>query len=174
MYSRIGNIYDQLGNFPFGIVTWLWDTVGLIFDIMLEFLGRSVELTLTIINLAFQIICFLRDLCVEAMQTFANVFRGIVNVIGSIDADDVEDFATACIVVILWIGAGRFILSAIDKNNGRYNPLKLFGKSSHHHVRIHDRHEHEDDCPLVQDNTWLQRASKKKSVGSRKCNSTKY
>lgn len=123
MYSRIGNIYDQLGNFPFGIVTWLWDTVGLIFDILLEFLGRSIELTLTILNLAFQIICFLRDLCVEAMQTFANVFRGIVNVIGSIDADDVEDFATACIVVILWIGAGRFILSTIDKVNKYSYPL---------------------------------------------------
>ncbi|XP_067216011.1 uncharacterized protein [Linepithema humile] len=63
-----------------------------------------------------QVICFFRDMCIDAMQTFANVFRGIVNVISNISRDDVEDFASACIVVILCTGAVKMFTDILKKN----------------------------------------------------------
>lgn len=60
-------------------------------------------------------ICFFRDMCIDAMQTFANVFRGIVNVISNISRDDVEDFTSACVVVILCTGAVKMFTDILKK-----------------------------------------------------------
>lgn len=115
MHSRVGNIYDQTTDFIAAIGTWIWDTTELIVDIILEFIGRSVELAFAVLYIICQVIGFLRDMCIEALQTFGNVIRGIINVVGSIDVEDIEDFASACIVVLLWIIAAKCILAAFDK-----------------------------------------------------------
>ncbi|KAI4490059.1 hypothetical protein M0804_004241 [Polistes exclamans] len=75
-----------------------------------------LEFILAMMNLFFQVMCFLRDLCIDSMRTYLNVFHGIVNVIKSIKCDDVEDFASACIVVILWIEAIRIVLRLVKQN----------------------------------------------------------
>lgn len=49
------------------------------------------------------------------MQTFANVFRGIVNVINSISRDEVEDFASACIVVALCTGVVKMFMDLLKR-----------------------------------------------------------
>lgn len=64
-------------------------------------------------------ICFFRDMCIDAMQTFANIFRGIVNVISNISCEEVEDFASACIVVILCTGAVRMLMNFLRKVGSR-------------------------------------------------------
>ncbi|XP_051159053.1 uncharacterized protein LOC127280207 [Leptopilina boulardi] len=124
----IYNVFDQFLDFLMGIVSWFWDTIELLVDIFLEFLTRTLELIIVLMNLLFQVICFLRDLCIEAMQTFANVFQGIVNVIGSITCDDVEDFASACIVVLLWLGAIKVVISILNQNSG-FSLFNPFAKS---------------------------------------------
>lgn len=49
------------------------------------------------------------------MQTFANVFQGIVNVASRISHEDVEDFASACIVVFLYTGAVKMFVNLLRK-----------------------------------------------------------
>lgn len=114
MRTHVTNVSDRLIDFVTGIVNWSWDTVELIFEILVEFLARAIELTIAILQLSFQVICFLRDVCIEAMQTFVNIFRGIVNVVSSIKCEDVEDFAAACMVVFLWIGAVKITLNLLE------------------------------------------------------------
>ncbi|XP_034948206.1 uncharacterized protein [Chelonus insularis] len=168
MPSRAQNIYDQLAYVFHGTSLWFWDTSELLADIMLEFLVRSLDLAIVIFNLLFQVVCFLRDLCIEAMQTFANVFRGIVNVVSSINTEDVEDFASACLVVILWIGVGRFLFGTINKNYGPYNPLRLLNVFSW-------RKEKLDSVSSVQNGLWVKTISRKKTHGIRKKrNTTKF
>ncbi|XP_033215500.1 uncharacterized protein LOC117171936 isoform X3 [Belonocnema kinseyi] len=125
--SSIYNVFDQFSDFVKGIICWFWDTLELFMDILLEFFTRTLELIIVLMNLIFQVVCFFRDLCIEAMHTFANVFQGIVNVIGSITCDDVEDFASACIVVLLWIGAVKIIFSIFNKKSGfnSFNPYAI-------------------------------------------------
>ncbi|KAG7190643.1 hypothetical protein KM043_006725 [Ampulex compressa] len=115
MKNRILNVPEQFANFFSQVACWLWDTFEMLLDIALDFLARIIELILAVLNLIFQLICFLRDLCIEAMQTFANVFRGIVNVVSNISCEEVEDFASACIVVLLWYGAIKIIMNLLDK-----------------------------------------------------------
>lgn len=107
MKSRMSNATQQFVEFFSRVVCWLWDTLEKLLDIFLDFLGRIVELILAVMNLLFQVICFLRDLCIESMQTFANVFRGIVNIVRNISCEEIEDFASACIVVLLWVAVFR-------------------------------------------------------------------
>ncbi|XP_076174729.1 uncharacterized protein LOC143150383 [Ptiloglossa arizonensis] len=109
MKNCVSNASQEFTDFFSRVVRWLWKTFDKLLDIFLDFLMRLVELTLAVMNLIFQVICFLLDLCIEAIQTFANVFRGIVNVVSSITCEEIEDFASACIVVLLWIGAFRII-----------------------------------------------------------------
>ena len=111
----MSSVCDQLIDFLMEIVNWLRDTVERILAILLEFIARSIELVIAILNLVFQVICYLRDLCIEALQTFAHVFRGLVNVVSSIKCDDVEDFAEACIVVLLCFGAVKLTIGMLDK-----------------------------------------------------------
>ncbi|RLU21804.1 hypothetical protein DMN91_006180 [Ooceraea biroi] len=120
MKSRITSASDQFVNFFWRVVCWLWETVELILIIVLDCLARLIELVLVIMNLIFQIISFLRDLCIDAMQTFANVFRGIVKVISNISCDDVEDFASACIAVILCIGAVKMFMNLLKRVYSAY------------------------------------------------------
>lgn len=54
------------------------------------------------------------------MRTFANVFRGIVNVISSISCDDVEDFVSACIVVVLCTGAVKMFMDLSKRVHSEY------------------------------------------------------
>ncbi|CAL7937593.1 unnamed protein product [Xylocopa violacea] len=105
MKNRMSNASQQFVEFFSRVACWLWETIEKLFDIILDFLARIIELILAVMNLIFQVICFLRDLWIEAMQTFANVFRGIVNVVSNISCEEVEDFASACIVVLLWFVA---------------------------------------------------------------------
>ncbi|XP_076295999.1 uncharacterized protein LOC143216624 isoform X2 [Lasioglossum baleicum] len=107
MNGRVTNATQQCVEFLSRVVCWLWETLDKLMEILFDFLARLIELTLAVMNLIFQVICFLRDLWIEAMQTFANVFRGIVNVVRNITCEEVEDFALACIVVLLWIGFFR-------------------------------------------------------------------
>ncbi|TGZ45759.1 Uncharacterized protein DBV15_09448 [Temnothorax longispinosus] len=92
------NVSDQFVNLLWRVACWLWETIELVLIVIFDCLARLIELILVMMKLIFQVICFIRDLCIDAMQTFANVFRGIVNVISSISCDDIEDFASACIV----------------------------------------------------------------------------
>ncbi|KYN34153.1 hypothetical protein ALC56_11259 [Trachymyrmex septentrionalis] len=105
MKNRISNISDQFINLLWRAAYWIWETIELILIIIFDCLARLIELVLVMMRLIFQVICFVRDLCIDTMQTFANVFRGIVNVISNISCDDVEDFASACIVIALCTGA---------------------------------------------------------------------
>lgn len=107
----MSNASQQFVEFVSRVSCWLWDTLEKLLDIIFDFLARIIELTLAVMNLIFQVICFLRDLCIESMQTFANVFRGIVNVVRNISCEEIEDFASACIVVLLWIVAFKIIKS---------------------------------------------------------------
>ncbi|KOC59467.1 hypothetical protein WH47_10613 [Habropoda laboriosa] len=108
MKNRMSNASQQFVEFFSRVVCWLWETLEKLLDIILDFLARLIELILAVMNLIFQVICFFRDLFMEAMQTFANVFRGIVNVVSNISCEEIEDFASACIVVLLWIAAFKF------------------------------------------------------------------
>jgi len=49
------------------------------------------------------------------MQTFANIFRGVVKVISNINCDDVEDFASACIIIILFTAIGKVLMDFLKK-----------------------------------------------------------
>jgi len=49
------------------------------------------------------------------MQTFANIFRGVVKVISNINCDDVEDFASACIIIILFTAVGKIFMDFLKK-----------------------------------------------------------
>ncbi|XP_017882825.2 uncharacterized protein LOC108626598 [Ceratina calcarata] len=109
MKNRMSNASQKFVEFFAQVACWLWETIEKLLDIILDFLARIIELILAVMNLIFQVICFLRDLWFEAMQTFANVFRGIVNVVSNISCEEVEDFASACIVVILWFGVFKVV-----------------------------------------------------------------
>ncbi|KOX72838.1 hypothetical protein WN51_00778 [Melipona quadrifasciata] len=109
MKNRMSNASQQFVDFFSQVACWTWETLEKLLDIILDFLARIIELILAVMNLIFQVICFLRDLCIEAMQTFANVFRGIVNVVRNISCEEVEDFASACIVILLWVVAFKLV-----------------------------------------------------------------
>ncbi|XP_011169459.2 uncharacterized protein LOC105202576 [Solenopsis invicta] len=116
MKNRIlSNVPDQFANLFWRVACWIWETLELILIIILDCLARLIELILVMVKLIFQVICFFRDLCIDAMQTFAHVFRGIVNVISSISCDDVEDFASACIVVALCTGAIKMFMDLLKR-----------------------------------------------------------
>ncbi|XP_076241014.1 uncharacterized protein LOC143183374 [Calliopsis andreniformis] len=115
MKNRMSKTSQEFVNFSSRVVCWLWDTFDKLLDILLDFLARILELILAVMNLLFQVICFLRDICFEAMQTFANVFRGIVNIVSNITCEEIEDFASACIVVLLWIGAVRILRNLFNR-----------------------------------------------------------
>lgn len=106
---------DQISQFIYGILYCLLDTIGLARDALLDIATKLVHFLFAIFNLLFQVVIFLRDLCIETMQTFANVFQGIINVISTISCEDVEDFASACIVVLLWIGAIKVFINMFGK-----------------------------------------------------------
>ncbi|XP_076632415.1 uncharacterized protein LOC143347257 [Colletes latitarsis] len=127
MKNRESNVSQRFVDFFSRVVCWLWETLDKLLDIFLDFLARLIELTLAVMNLIFQVICYLRDLCIEAMQTFANVFRGIVNVVSNITCEEVEEFATACIVVLLWIGAIKIVRNLFKRSPG-INMFRLFGQ----------------------------------------------
>ncbi|XP_033324943.2 uncharacterized protein LOC117219708 [Megalopta genalis] len=120
MNNRVMDATQQCVEFLSRVVCWLWETLDKLMDILFDFLARLIELTLAVMNLIFQTICFLRDLCIEAMQTFANIFRGIVNVVRNITCEEVEDFASACIVVLLWIGFFRILKTLITQVRSRW------------------------------------------------------
>ncbi|KZC14960.1 hypothetical protein WN55_07808 [Dufourea novaeangliae] len=115
MNSRVTYATQQYVEFFSRLVCWFWETLVKLMDILFDFLARLIELTLAVLNLIFQAVCFLRDLWIEAMQTFANVFRGFVNVVRSITCEEVEDFASACIVTLLWIGFFRIVKNLISR-----------------------------------------------------------
>ncbi|XP_018349652.1 PREDICTED: uncharacterized protein LOC108752925 isoform X2 [Trachymyrmex septentrionalis] len=116
MKNRISNISDQFINLLWRAAYWIWETIELILIIIFDCLARLIELVLVMMRLIFQVICFVRDLCIDTMQTFANVFRGIVNVISNISCDDVEDFASACIVIALCTGAVKMFMNLLKRN----------------------------------------------------------
>lgn len=114
MKNRMSNASQEFVEFFSRVACWIWETIEKLFDIILDFLARIIELILAVMNLIFQVICFLRDLCIEAMQTFANVFRGIVNVVSNISCEEVEDFVSACIVVLLWVVAFKLVRNLLQ------------------------------------------------------------
>ncbi|XP_036142811.1 uncharacterized protein LOC105836771 [Monomorium pharaonis] len=116
MKNRITSVSDQFVNLIWRVACWLWETLELILIIILDCLTRLIELILVTVKLIFQVISFFRDLCIDAMQTFVNVFRGIVNIVSSISCDDVEDFVSACIVVALCIGAIKMFMDLLKRN----------------------------------------------------------
>ncbi|XP_008561131.1 uncharacterized protein LOC103580955 [Microplitis demolitor] len=167
MYRSI--IYNQLTDGYLDISTWIRDTFEITLGILMEFLGRFIDLAIAISQLIFQVICFLRDLCIETMQTFANLFRGIVNVVKSISSENVEDFAEACLVVILWVAAAKFFIGLVDKSYGRYNPLRVFKK-----LRNNELEKYESEIPAVRDHIWTKAPNSKRKSILRKKRSTKY
>ncbi|XP_020281846.1 uncharacterized protein LOC109853802 [Pseudomyrmex gracilis] len=130
-------------------VCWLWETIEHILLILLDFVTRLIELILVVTNLLFQIICFFRDLCIDALQTFANIFRGIVNVISSISCEEVEDFASACIVVILCTGAVKMLTNFLKKNPHAklFNVLGQHVTQSGSNNNTTARNHGQDTCP---------------------------
>ncbi|XP_046816550.1 uncharacterized protein LOC124423151 [Vespa crabro] len=129
MKKRLSNVIEQFTEFTTRLSCWLWDTFESLLDIFMDFLAKTLELILAMMNLFFQVMCFLRDLCIDAMRTYLNTFHGIVNIIKSIKCDDVEDFASACIVVILWIEAIRIVMSLV-KQNPRTKIWTWFGRNA--------------------------------------------
>ncbi|XP_071560195.1 uncharacterized protein [Temnothorax nylanderi] len=120
MKSRMSSVSDQFVNLLWRVACWLWETIELVLIVIFDCLARLIELILVMMKLIFQVICFIRDLCIDAMQTFANVFRGIVNVISSISCDDIEDFASACIVVVLCTGAVKMVMDLLKRVHTEY------------------------------------------------------
>lgn len=118
MKKRLSNVIEQFTEFATRLSCWSWDTFESLLDIFMDFLAKILELILAMMNLFFQVMCFLRDLCIDAMRTYLNAFHGIVNIIKSIKCDDVEDFASACIVVILWIEAIKIVMSLVKQVRG--------------------------------------------------------
>ncbi|XP_076677380.1 uncharacterized protein LOC143373744 [Andrena cerasifolii] len=129
MKVRMSSASQQFVDFSSRVVCWLWETLDKLLDILLDFLARIIELILAVMNLNFQVICFLRDICIEAMQTFANVFRGIVNVVSNISCEEVEDFVSACIVVLFWIGAVRILKNLLNRKQGMQRNDQGFKRS---------------------------------------------
>ncbi|XP_011634250.1 uncharacterized protein LOC105425257 [Pogonomyrmex barbatus] len=149
MKNQISRVSDQFVNSFWRVACWLWETIALILIIIVDCLARLIELIFVTMKLIFQVIWFFRDLCIGAMQTFANVFRGIVNVINSISCDDVEDFASACIVVVLCFGAVKMFMDLLKKNP-HMKLLNMFGQrvtqsgnNNNSTVRSHGQ----DTCP---------------------------
>ncbi|XP_015116882.1 uncharacterized protein LOC107041039 [Diachasma alloeum] len=168
----VADVSDELSEFVSKSGSCVWDTGELVLDILLEFVTRSVELGISVLGLGFQILCVLRDLLIDALRTFANAIKGTVNVVGAIDIEDVEDFASACIVIVLWIGAGRFMLGAIEKNKGKFNPMMLFTRM----MEIYNEKLKEPPpCPARPESAWIthQNSSRKKSSSSRGRRSSK-
>ncbi|XP_034179085.1 uncharacterized protein LOC117603744 isoform X1 [Osmia lignaria lignaria] len=122
MKNHVTNASQQFVEFFSRVACWSWETLEKLLDIFLDFLTRIIELILAMMNLIFQVICFLMGLCIDAMQTFANIFRGIVNVVSKISCEEIEDFASACIVVLLWICAFKILKNLIKRN-----AFSLFG-----------------------------------------------
>ncbi|CAK9808524.1 hypothetical protein ANTQUA_LOCUS5637 [Anthophora quadrimaculata] len=116
MKNRMSNASQQFVEFFSRVACWLWETLEKLLDIILDMLAKLIELILAVMNLIFQVICFFRELFIEAMQTFANVFRGIVNVVSSITCEEIEDFASACIVILLWIAAFKFMKNVVQNS----------------------------------------------------------
>ncbi|XP_011059543.1 PREDICTED: uncharacterized protein LOC105149080 [Acromyrmex echinatior] len=127
MKNRISSISDQFVNLLWRPACWIWETIELILIIIFDCLARLIELVFVMMKLIFQVICFVRDLCIDAMQTFANVFQGIVNVISNISCDDVEDFASACIVIALCTGAVKMFMNLL-KRNPHTKLFNMFGQ----------------------------------------------
>ncbi|XP_014475861.1 PREDICTED: uncharacterized protein LOC106745098 [Dinoponera quadriceps] len=126
MKGQVSNSSDRFASFFWKVVCWLWETFDLVLMIVLDYWARMVELILVLMNLTFQVICFFRDLCIDSLQTFANVFRGIVNIANSISHEDVEDFASACIVIFLYTGVAKMFVNFLRKNTY----VKLFNAPS--------------------------------------------
>ncbi|XP_048268299.1 uncharacterized protein LOC126923923 [Bombus affinis] len=136
MKNRMSNASQEFVEFFSRVACWIWETIEKLFDIILDFLARIIELILAVMNLIFQVICFLRDLCIEAMQTFANVFRGIVNVVSNISCEEVEDFVSACIVVLLWIVAFKLVRNLLQNSR-----IAAFLKPRHTSLNINDNNK---------------------------------
>lgn len=113
----IANSSDQVIEFFDGMGKFLWETGELLLDIFLEFCRRSIELVLVVLTLILGVLCFFRDSCVHAIRTFCNAICGLINIISGIDCEDLEDFASAGVVFILWYFALKFLLHAIDQVN---------------------------------------------------------
>lgn len=127
---------DQASQFFYGIFYCIWDTFELGWDAFLEIIAKLGQFFFVIFNIVFQILIFIRDLCIETMQTFANIFQGIINVISNISCDDIEDFASACIVVLLWIGAIKIVLNIITKVKKISPPLLLRKMPKHRNYSL--------------------------------------
>ncbi|XP_011303207.1 uncharacterized protein [Fopius arisanus] len=162
----VADVSEEVSQFVSKSGSCVWDTGELVLDILLEFVTRSIELGLSVLALGFQVLCIFRDLLIDALRTFANAIKGIVNVVGAIDIEDVEDFASACIVVILWIGAGKFMLGVIEKSKGKYSPMQLFTRMMDIY---NEKLKEPPPCPRPSENTWIprQHSSRKKSSHSR-------
>ncbi|XP_011863578.1 PREDICTED: uncharacterized protein LOC105559690 [Vollenhovia emeryi] len=149
MNNRMSSVSDQFVHLLWNVACWIWETIELILIIILDYLARLIELILVLMKLTFQVICFIRDLCIDAMQTFANVFRGAVNVIGSISCDQVEDFASACIVVALCGGVLKMFMDLL-KRNPHAKLLNMFGQrvtQSNNNKDSTARSHSQDACP---------------------------
>ncbi|XP_015520191.2 uncharacterized protein LOC124308152 [Neodiprion virginianus] len=107
-----------------------WEVLELPRCAIYEIVVKLVQFLFAISNLIYQMLMFLRDLCDETMQTFANFFQGIVNVVSGISCEDVEDFASACIVVLLWIGVIKIVLNMLGKNPGPIQSDDMSDKSN--------------------------------------------
>ncbi|XP_046749720.1 uncharacterized protein LOC124413276 isoform X1 [Diprion similis] len=107
-----------------------WEVLQLPRCAIFEIAVKLLQFLFAIFNLIYQMLIFLRDLCDETMQTFANFFQGIVNVVSGISCDDIEDFASACIVVLLWIGVIKIVLNVLGKNPGPIQSDDLSDKSN--------------------------------------------
>ncbi|KAL0110885.1 hypothetical protein PUN28_014079 [Cardiocondyla obscurior] len=147
MTNQILSVSGQFANLLWRVVCWLFETIEQILTVILDCLARLIELILVIIKLIFQVICFVRDLCIDSMQTFANVFRGIVNVVNSIGYDDVEDFASACIVVALCAGGIKMFINLL-KRNSHAKLFNIFGQEHSANNNLAEKSHNENICFL--------------------------
>ncbi|KAL2716232.1 hypothetical protein V1478_013908 [Vespula squamosa] len=169
-YDMLSNVFEQFTEFSTRLANWLCDTFESILDIFMDFLAKMLELILAMMNLFFQVMCFLRDLCIDAMRTYLNAFHGIVNIIKSIKCDDVEDFAFACIVVILWVEAIRIVMSLAKQKGSRTGNIgvsmgshEIVKNSLWHDIEGYDTKTSTYKNPGVKIWTWFGRKAEKKN-----------
>ncbi|XP_066582358.1 uncharacterized protein [Prorops nasuta] len=123
--ERMFSLSEDFLNLVKELVCAFRDSSKLLMEIVFDVFARTLELMLALVNLAFHASCFILDLCICTIQTFMNIFRGIVRIVHSIRRDEVEDFVLACIVILLWIGAYKCVANIINKKP-RLGWAKLF------------------------------------------------
>lgn len=111
--SRLKGILDDLCEFFGSVVHISWDTVYVICDMTIEYLLQTLELAVALLGLFFEIIILFRNICIDALDTFARMLQNIILMIADISCEEIEEFVQASLIIAIWIFLGRVFVNYI-------------------------------------------------------------